>query len=137
MSTPRNLARRRSRPYGFSFALVLFDGRTCLPYLRLLRPGYRHCFALVQTGDGWLLFNPLSNATELVTLPKLRPDELIAAFRADGLEVVPVQRLAPEPRAHPFMPYSCVEAVKRVLGIRERRVVTPWQLRKRLRAPSP
>lgn len=120
------------RPYGWSFALVLFDGRTQIGYLRMLRRGYRHCFAVVQTADGWVLVNPLSNFTEVATLPKLRPDALLAAFAADGIEAVPAQRARPIRRAHPWMPYSCVEAVKRVLGLRAPGVLTPWQLRKRL-----
>ncbi|MDA0998661.1 MAG: hypothetical protein O2944_10700 [Proteobacteria bacterium] len=120
------------RPHGWSFALVLFDGGCSLPYLQLLKPGYRHCLAIVQTADGWVLFNPLSNSTEIVTLPKLRPDRLIRAFKDDGLDVVAVQRRRPIAREHPWIPYSCVEAVKRLIGVRERSVLTPWQLRRRL-----
>ncbi len=127
---------RAMRPFGWSFALVVFYGRTQIPYLRLLRRGYRHCLAVVQTADGWVLLNPLSNFTEVATLPKLRPDALLAAFAADRVEAVPAQRLAPVYRPHPWMPYSCVEAVKRVLGLRDRGVLTPWQLRKRLRRPT-
>ena len=32
----------------------------------------------------------------------------------------------------PFMLFTCVEAVKRVLGIHRRGIVTPWQLYRHL-----
>ncbi len=34
------------------------------------------------------------------------------------------------------MPFTCVEAAKRVLGLHDRRVVTPWQLYRRLSDPD-
>jgi hypothetical protein len=36
-------------------------------------------------------------------------------------------------KAAPFMLFTCVEAVKRVLGIHRRGIVTPWQLYQHLK----
>jgi hypothetical protein len=39
-------------------------------------------------------------------------------------------------RPAPLAPFTCVEAAKRVLGLHDRRVVTPWQLYRRLIDPE-
>ncbi|MDP4795541.1 MAG: hypothetical protein NWR87_01390 [Rhodospirillales bacterium] len=74
--------------------------------------------------------NPLSNGTQISLLGYACPDEIITAFRHVGYDALAVQRRAPVQSIMPLSPYSCVEAVKRVLGIRDRWVMTPWQLRK-------
>lgn len=125
---------KRLRPRGQSLAIVIF-GPSSLVYLRLCKPGYRHCLVATQDGGEWHLMDPLSNATEITRLGELHPEEILVAFRAKGLDAIVVQRRAPLQREMPLAPYTCVEAVKRVLGIRNRWVVTPWQLRKHLRHP--
>ena len=60
-------------------ALVVFSGQTDLMWLRMLRTGFRHCFVLIegrcpgvmenQNGGGWVLYNPLSNATQINLWP--------------------------------------------------------------------
>ncbi|MCD8496748.1 MAG: hypothetical protein LRZ85_00855 [Alphaproteobacteria bacterium] len=34
-------------------AYVVFTGRTDLPWLRWLKPGFRHCFVLLNDGRQW------------------------------------------------------------------------------------
>ena len=42
--------------------------------------------------------------------------------------------IRPQPKtAAPWGPFTCVEAVKRVLGVRARFILTPWRLYKFLR----
>ncbi len=117
------------RPFGQSLAVVIF-GPSALPYLQRLKPGYQHCLIAVQDGGQWHLLDPLSNGLVLRALGPATVPEILAAFRADGYDAVPVQRRAPEARELPLAPFTCVEAVKRVLGLRARWVWTPWQLRR-------
>lgn len=124
-------AAHKCRPRGQSFAIVVF-GPSSLGYLKVLKPGYRHCLVATQDGGEWHLMDPLSNVTEITRLGEVHPDEILTAFRAKGLDAVAVQRRPPLAREMPFAPFTCVEAVKRVLGLRDRWVITPWQLRKRL-----
>ena len=119
------------RPRGQSLAIVAF-GPSSLKLLRRLKPGYQHCLVATQAGGQWHLLDPLSNGMEIVTLGELTPQEVIAAFRDCGCDALAVQRRPPVMRSMPLAPFTCVEAVKRVLGIRARRVLTPWQLRKYL-----
>lgn len=119
------------RPRGYSLAVVVFTCST-LGYLRFLKPGFRHCMVALHDGDGWLLLDPLSNGLEVTRLGDVTPVELISGLTANGLVAIPVQRTAPAMRELPWAPFTCVETVKRVLALRARTVVTPWQLYRRL-----
>lgn len=126
MSAPKLM-----RPAGQSLAIVIF-GPSSLGYLKLLKPGYRHCLVATQSGGQWHLLDPLSNGMELTTLGEATPAEIIASFRDCGYDAIAVQRHPPRRRTMPVSPFTCVEAVKRVLGIRSWLVMTPWQLRRYL-----
>ncbi|MBK1668410.1 hypothetical protein CKO28_10220 [Rhodovibrio sodomensis] len=108
-------------------AVVAFSGRADLWWLPLLKPGFRHCLvALAQPGGGWILLDPMAHATR-VAIVSGGADPL-DWFLAHGLLPVPVRPAPPARRAAPWAPFTCVEAVKRALGLRARFVLTPWQL---------
>jgi hypothetical protein len=108
---------------------VGFSGRTDLWWLRALKPGFRHCLVALPDGrGGWLVYEPMAHATRIAALPAGAIGDPLAWFQAHGVLPVPV-RLRPVPRrAAPWGPFTCVEAVKRALGIRAVGVLTPWQL---------
>lgn len=112
--------------------LVVFGGACALPWLKLLRPGFRHCFLLRRFPEGWLLYDPRSDRTELELWPACDPNLVIKHLKKRGYTALSVTLPTAERRAVPLGPFTCVEAVKRVLGIRRRRVVTPWQLYRHL-----
>jgi len=109
-------------------ALVVFSGQADLKWLKMLRPGYRHCFALVQSGEHWVLYNPLSNGTEVEVWPGDQEQTIRAWLVQNGYQVIDETVRPRDPRTLPWSPFSCVEAVKRVLGLRAPGVFTPWQL---------
>ncbi|MGE4280568.1 MAG: hypothetical protein AB7G62_13350 [Magnetospirillum sp.] len=106
-------------------ALVCFCGADSLWWLRLLRPGFRHCFVAIRQGPFWVVTDPLSHRT-IVRLEGL--DDLAAFYRRHHLVVVATRLLDPPRRPAPWRPYTCVEAVKRILGVQAPWVLTPWQL---------
>jgi hypothetical protein len=119
-------------------ALVGFGGNAGLIWLRLLKPGFRHCFAALETSappgeQRWILYEPLSHFTRLETITLPSQASLADLFRGQGLTVVETMRRDPARRSAPWRPYSCVEAVKRVLGLQASWVFTPWQLYRYLR----
>lgn len=118
-------------------AWVVFRGDSPLWWLRLLRPGFRHCLALLNDGRHWIVVDPLSPYTE-VAVPALPPDyDLPGWYRGLGLTVVPAPVVRALARPAPWGPFTCVEAVKRVLGLQDPFVLTPWQLFCRLtRSPE-
>lgn len=109
-------------------ALVMFCDQAEIWWLRLLRPGFRHCFVAVAAADGWVVVDPLSHCTAVNVIPTRADVDLAAHYRAHGLTVVEAMRQAAPRRLAPLRPYTCVEAVKRILGIHARTVLTPWQL---------
>lgn len=115
-------------------ALVVFADNTDLKFLRAFRRGFRHCFVAVQTGRGWVICDPLSHQTHLSVVCGFSADELAAWYRSYGLRVIETRMRAAPSRPAPVRPYTCVEAVKRVLGLHAPWVVTPWQLYKHLLA---
>lgn len=114
------------------FAVVAFTNAAGLPWLRLLRPGFRHCFAAINDGRHWLVIDPLSSVLELSVAAVGAEVDLAALLTGQGLTVVtaPVRRGLTKPA--PWAPFTCVETVKRALGLHHRWVITPWQLYRRL-----
>ena len=123
-------------PPAWGRALVLFSGRADLPWLRLLRPGFRHCLVAlsVEAPAGgapaalWLQLNPMAHRTDARLLCLPPGADLAACYRAQGYRVVECLPRRPPRRALGWRPHSCVEVVKRVLGLQAPGVWTPWQL---------
>jgi hypothetical protein len=114
------------RPW--SRAVVVFVGRADLWWLRLLRPGFRHCFVALGAPGGWIVIDPMSNLTEVSVLPLEADCDVAAWYRGRGHTAIEVRPRLPPRRPTPWRPHTCVEAVKRILGLRAPYVLTPWQL---------
>jgi hypothetical protein len=113
---------------------VVFSGQTEIPYLKFLRRGFRHCFIVLKRGDHWISLDPLAHRTE-IELHYLPEDfDLPAWLNERGHTVVETDlrrvALAPLPPAL----FTCVEAVKRIVGVTSWTIMTPWQLYKHLSA---
>jgi len=109
-------------------AVVVFSGRADLAWLRLLRPGFRHCFILLHTGKGWLYLNPLAHRTEISLLDLPGEFDVAGWYRQRDMVALTTRPRRPPHRAAPWRPHTCVETVKRILGIHAGWVLTPWQL---------
>lgn len=109
-------------------ALVVFSDAVGLWWLRLLRPGFRHCFVALSYADCWVVVDPMSHYTAVAHFPLSQEFDLAAWYRQHGLTVVRIENRSPSKRVILLMPHSCVECVKRILGIRAAWVLTPWQL---------
>ena len=117
---------------GIRKAWVVFSGQTDLAWLRLLKPGFRHCFVLLNDGQRWVTLDPLSNYMEVAVHHYVPPEfDLPRWLAARGFKVVQSE-IAHEKKPAPFMLFTCVEAVKRVLGLHKRFIITPWQLYRHL-----
>lgn len=110
-------------------AWVVFSGQTDIRWLRWLKPGFRHCYVLLNDGQRWTSLDPLSHVTEVSVHHHLPISfNLPAWLEARGNTVVKTFLCRDIFTPAPFMLFTCVEAVKRVLGVHRRGVLTPWQL---------
>ncbi len=106
-----------------------FGGRADQIWLRPLRRGFRHCFALLHDADGWILLDPLSGRLVVSRLPVDAARDVPARYRAAGFAVLGPFTPA-EPARHllpPVLPASCVTLCLRALGLRAL-VLTPYGL---------
>jgi hypothetical protein len=113
-----------------------FSGTAELPWLRVLKPGFRHCFAVLDDGRHWLVLDPLAPRTDLRALDRAEVPDLPEHLRRRGLTVIEA-RLRHPVRPAPWRPFTCVEAVKRLIGLDAPFVFTPWQLYRRLARETP
>ena len=112
-------------------AWVVFSGQADLPWLKILKPGFRHCAVLLNDGERWITIDPLSNYTDVTVHHVATAFDLPRWMCGRGHIVVPAEVSRSETPA-PLGLFSCVEAVKRVLGIHDRLILTPWQLYRHL-----
>ena len=113
-------------------AWVIFSGQADLPWLKILKEGYRHCYAVLNDGKHWVIVDPLSSYMDISIHKTPQDFNLPLWLKNQCHTVVPAEIKQVEKQA-PCMPFSCVEAIKRVLGIHKRFIFTPWQLYQFLR----
>lgn len=110
-------------------AVVVFAEETRLPKLRRLKPGFRHCYVYLRLEQGWIGMDPLSHVWEIRHFPYWeREADLAAHLRRLGQCALTVPVFEPPARLAPPLPVSCVEAVKRLIGLHSWSVRTPWEL---------
>ena len=118
-------------------AWVVFTGKTDISWLKILRKNFRHCFVLINDGQRWFSIDPLSHYTDVQIQHHIQPDfDLPAWFEEQGNTVVPAIFEHSHKEPAPWGICSCVEQVKRILGIHCRFILTPWQLYKFLNKAS-
>ena len=117
-------------------AWVIFSGEADLPWLKILKPGFRHCFLIVRDKAHWIAIDGLSSHLEISVLKVDRFFDLPGWFEKQGLTVVKATSTRHKnlKQTAPIGLFTCVEVIKRFLGIRRRLIITPYQLYKRLTA---
>jgi hypothetical protein len=111
---------------------VVFTDEARIWWLRWLRPGFRHCFAILNDSDHWLAVEPLASCMEVTVLPSPADFNLPEWLRGQGHRVVEAALQRKMYHAAPFAILNCVEVVKRLLGIRAPWILTPYQLYRHL-----
>ena len=109
---------------------IVFGDGAGQPWLRLLRPGFRHCFAALADETGWTVLDPLTGRLVVSRLGVPLGFDLPGFYRRAGLLVLG-PFLPGEPRARrlpPLEPVSCVALCRAVLGSDAPFAVTPFGL---------
>jgi hypothetical protein len=127
----KRLSHRRVMTEGPGQTIWLaFGGEADQPWLRLLRPGFRHCFAALGDEAGWTVLEPLSGRLLVARLPVPAGFHLPEFYRRAGLAVL--GPFAPaEPRQHrlpSLAPLTCVGVCRALLGPDAPFALTPYGL---------
>ncbi|HWX50424.1 MAG TPA: hypothetical protein VNZ61_20430 [Roseomonas sp.] len=132
-AVPR-IALRHTLAEGEQKLWIGFGGRADRFWLRLLRPGFRHCFAALEDARGWTVVEPLSGRLMVARLDVPAGFDLPGFYRRAGLAVLgPFQPGAPFCADLPgLLPYSCVAVCRALLGHGAPFALTPWALFRRL-----
>lgn len=99
-------------------------------FTRFLKPGFTHCYVIYKSASGlfWIIVNPLWSHCDVdirtvETFPEVRDYTgeyaIIVKYHAT---------INPEQTVAQLCFMSCVDVIKRVIGIKKRRIVTPYQL---------
>lgn len=119
-------------------ALAVFADGCDLSTLRLLRPGFRHCFCVLGSGSTWTVCDPLKTRLEIRTFSGLTEAELARHFHERALLVLAGEVAADRSRRPlRLRALTCVEVVKRALNVDLPAVLTPFQLYRALLALAP
>jgi hypothetical protein len=120
-------AHRRAAQAGQK-VFIAFGGNADQPWLRLFRPGFRHCFAAIVDAGGWTVLDPLTGRLVVARLDVPAHFDLPGFYRRAGFTVtgpfVPGQprwRLLP-----PLAPFTCVALCRALLGADAPFALTPW-----------
>ena len=125
------LSHRRLAADGPGQALwLVFGGDADQPWLRLLRPGFRHCFAALGDEAGWTVLEPLSGRLLVARLPVPAEFHLPEFYRRAGLAVLgPFVPGEPRARRLPsVLPLNCVGLCRALLGPDAPFALTPYGL---------
>jgi hypothetical protein len=104
--------------------------------MRLLRPGFRHCFCVLRRADRWVVCDPLKGSIVLEILAEYPLEALAAHYLASGRSLLAGTAGSLRPLPLRVRALTCVEVVKRLLGIDAPWVLTPYQLFRFLQEPQ-
>lgn len=109
-------------------AWIVFTNQTDLPWLGIFKDGFRHCFVLIHDGQNWISIDPMANYMEVVVHTVPADFNLTSWLEDRGHHVIKAELARDIKKSAPIMLFTCVEACKRILGIHNRFIFTPWQL---------
>ena len=111
--------------YRYPFAYVAFGGQPTKWWMRFLKKDFYHCALIVGNGRDWILIDPLIHFTDLIIL---KNTPVLENLRSKGYRLVRTTPCIPALTNTQFRPFTCVETVKRFLGINAPKIWTPYQL---------
>ena len=111
--------------YRFPFAYVAFGGNPTHWWTRFLKKGFYHCALLIGNGFEWILIDPVMHYTDLILMHQRHAPEIL---KNKGYLLVRTTLKMPKKVSFHFRPMTCVETVKRFLGLTNPKIWTPYQL---------
>lgn len=114
-------------------AIVVFHGKVDHWWVRFLKQGFKHCFILLEDTHHhrWLLIEPLGSQFEFWTDPHFPTNSMCDPalfYKNVGYSVIETSIKKSPRKIAPANLCTCVEVIKRILGIHHRWILTPYQL---------
>ncbi|WP_198381228.1 hypothetical protein [Roseomonas sp. KE2513] len=126
-------AHRRAADSRSQLLWLAFGGGADQGWMRMLRPGFRHCFAGLRDEAGWTVLDPLSGRLLVTRLAVDSGFDLPGFWRRAGCRVLgPFVPGAPARALPAVVPLSCVSLCRALLGPAAPFAVTPYGLFRRL-----
>lgn len=113
---------------------IVFGGSADQFFLRFLKPGFCHCFALFQDERGWVVLEPLPRRLFVHRLPVTEDFDVPSFYAKAGLSVKGPFKCG-ETKASWFptlSPMTCVNVCRAAIGGSVPFAVTPYGLWKKL-----
>ena len=113
------------------YKYVVFSSDTDLWFLRCLKSGFRHCLFFTGDENQVIIFDPVANRFDISYIPM--DVNLVKKFFEDKGDIVVAVDKKFNPRFRVSIGvFTCVEVVKRILGISNAFIITPFRLYKYL-----
>lgn len=111
--------------YRFEKAIVGFGGEPTLWWMHFLKKGFYHCLVALGRQNEWLIIDPLLHFTDAIVLKNV---DIRFFFKKRGYQFIEVPINEPYYKQLRVMPYTCVETVKRFIGVEKACIFTPYGL---------
>jgi hypothetical protein len=113
--------------------VAFIDSNCEVWFQRLLKPGFRHCFAFGwdENAQRWVYVDPLWETIYLRAFSHAEIGCVFARLNAQGARLVAMASRPQLPRARfprPRLMLSCVSAIEALLGLSSACAVTPYRL---------
>jgi hypothetical protein len=121
-----------SCPVDQEWAIVSFEHRESRFPFKHLKDGFRHCLCVIGNGHDWILIDPLKGSLQVETISGVDRNFIVNILSGSAKNVICGYRAANGSDNFSLRPLTCVELVKRAIGVDASFVLTPWQLYRRL-----
>lgn len=105
-------------------AIVIFhgEGKHCLNWL--LKSGFQHCAVVLESGDNYIFIDPKNGLPQIQVVSESELNDRLGdpAFITLTVETEEFKTEGP------FMLNNCVGLVKKIIGISDPFIITPYQL---------
>ncbi len=110
--------------------LIIFNGQQHKWWQRFLKNSFAHCFILVKTGGQFILIDPISPEFKIINFKQFNALRIINHYQKQGCIILHCDswQYPQNPSKFGLEFFSCVITLKRILGITNWGIFTPYQL---------
>ena len=112
----------------FTTCYIIFENDTDIGFLKFLKKGFRHCFVVCKFKEEWVILDPLASSFSVNIIKISEVTDIIKIYKNMGHKILRVSPIEKPSKMAPIGLFTCVEFIKRFIGIRNYRLITPYSL---------